>query len=256
MSAPGVPTNPDARAWTLAALEARLRALSSALPGPDAQALMAPRPRRPLDSARGALSKVEGRGWRPSPRPGGVRLAAALVLLYARDVRPHVVLTVRASALPQHAGQVSFPGGALEPGEAVASAALREASEEIGIDPAAVRVVGALTPLHIPVSDFLVHPVVGVLDRAPVFAHDAEEVDRILEVPVEHLLDPARVRTTTRMREGDLVEVPYFDLEGEIVWGATAMMLAEFICAIGERNVLERCSPGRAAYDGPEDRSS
>ncbi|MGE5360215.1 MAG: NUDIX hydrolase [Bacteroidales bacterium] len=210
--------------WTLAALELRLRAAMPELPGPDAQALMAPHPRR---------------GWKPSPRPSGVQLAAVLVLLYPRNDRPHLVLTVRAGALPQHAGQVSFPGGAIEPGEAVASAALREAAEEVGIDPSVVRVIGALTPLHIPVSDFLVHPIVAVLDRTPAFAHAAAEVDRVVEVPVADLLDPARRRRTTRMRDGDLVEVPYFDLEGEFVWGATAMMLAEFICAIGGRGTLE-----------------
>jgi 8-oxo-dGTP pyrophosphatase MutT (NUDIX family) len=194
------------------------------LPGPAAQALMAPRPRK---------------GWKPSPRPGGVQLAAVLVLLYPRVDRPHLVLTVRAGELPQHPGQVSFPGGAIEPGEAIASAALREAAEEIGIDPSGVRVIGALTPLHIPVSDFLVHPIVGVLDETPTFVHAASEVARVLEVPVDHLLDPRRRRETTRTRDGELVEVPYFDLEGEFVWGATAMMLAEFICAIGGWGTFE-----------------
>ncbi len=209
--------------WTLPALEQALERAMSALPGLEAQALMAPRPRR---------------GWPPGQDPAGVRTAAALVLLYPREGRPHLVLTVRSGALSRHSGQVSFPGGAIEPGEALASAALREAAEEVGIDPSIVRIVGPLTPLHIPVSDFIVHPIVGVMDRAPDLRPDAIEVARILEVPFDALLDRARLKTTARTREGVFVEVPYFDIDGEMVWGATAMMLAELICAVGERSVF------------------
>jgi 8-oxo-dGTP pyrophosphatase MutT (NUDIX family) len=212
-------------AWTLARLEAQLRLGLSALPGLPAQALMAPRPRR---------------GWKPG-EPEYARNAAALVLFYARrGDRPYLVLTVRAGVLSRHGGQVSFPGGAIEPGEAVASAALREAAEEVGIDPSAVRVVGALTPLHIPVSDFIVHPVVGVMDRTPEFTHAAAEVARVLEVPFEDLLDPNRLCVTTRVRDGEFVEVPYFALEGEKVWGATAMMLAELLTVVGAPPIVPR----------------
>ncbi len=217
---------PGRRGWTLARLETELRAGLPALPGAEAQALLAPRPRR---------------GWHPEKGLEPARTAAALVLLYPHHNRPHLVLTVRADVLSRHGGQVSFPGGAIEPGEAIASAALREAAEEIAIDPSIVRIVGALTPLHIPVSDFIVHPIVGVMDRRPGFRHKAAEVARVLEVPFEDLLDPGRVRVTTRMRDGVAVEVPYFDVAGEQVWGATAMMLAELLCAIGHRPVV----PGR-----------
>lgn len=211
-------------ARTLADLEARLRGGLLAPAGPSAQGLLAPRPRR---------------GWRPDQKTDTFRTAAALVLLYAVDGRPHVALTVRSGVLSRHGGQVSFPGGAVEPGEAVAGAALREAAEEIGIDPAAVRVLGALTPLHIPVSDFVVHPIVGVIDGAVRFRCASDEVARVLEVPFADLLDPSRLRLTTRMRDADLVEVPYFDIDGEQVWGATAMMLAELVFASGEGDVLE-----------------
>ncbi len=211
------------RTWTLADLEVRVRGSLAALPGLEAQVRMAPRPRR---------------GWRPDQHADRVRTAAALVLLYPRDGRPHLVLTVRAGDLPRHGGQVSFPGGAIEPGEAIASAALREAAEEVGIDPSIVRVLGPLTPLHIPVSDFIVHPIVGVMDRTPGFAHAAAEVARVLEIPIADLLDPARVRLTTRLRGDLLVDVPYFDLCGETVWGATAMMLAELLWIIGYRVVV------------------
>jgi 8-oxo-dGTP pyrophosphatase MutT (NUDIX family) len=219
----------DRREWTLAGLEAKLREGLGALPGLQAQALLAPRPRRP---------------W-PQPRSAASRPAAALVLFYVRDGRPHLVLTLRAGDLSRHGGQVSFPGGAIEPGEAIASAALREAAEEIGIDPSVVRIVGPLTPLHIPVSDFIVHPIVGVMDGTPVFRHAATEVERVLEVPFEDLLDPGRLHETSRMREDALVEVPYFDIDGHQIWGATAMMLAELLTMVGHRPVV----PGRPVGD-------
>ena len=222
MSTPG--GKADRREWTLAGLEAKLREGLGALPGLQAQALLAPRPRRP---------------W-PQQRSTASRTAAALVLLYARDGRPHLVLTVRAGELPRHGGQISFPGGAIEPGEAIASAALREAAEEIGIDPSVVRIVGPLTPLHIPVSDFIVHPIVGVMDGTPVFRHAATEVESVLEVPFETLLDPRRLRETSRMREDVLVAVPYFDIDGHQVWGATAMMLAELLTIVGYRPIVSR----------------
>jgi 8-oxo-dGTP pyrophosphatase MutT (NUDIX family) len=195
------------------------------LPGGDAHRLLAPRPRR---------------GWQPGRRPEDSRTAAALVLFYPRDGRPYLVLTVRSGILSRHGGQVSFPGGAIEPGEALIAAALREAAEEIGIDPASVRIVGALTPLHIPVSDFTVHPIVAVADEAPAFRLATGEVERVLEVPFEDLTDPARLRLTTRMREDFLVEVPYFDVEGEKVWGATAMMLAELLCVVDARPDIDQ----------------
>jgi hypothetical protein len=99
-----------------------------------------------------------------------------------------------------------------------------------------VRIVGALTPLHIPVSGYLLHPVVGVMDHRPAFAPAEWEVARIIEVPVPTLMDPATVKRRIRIRERKgqrfEVDVPYFDLSGEQVWGATAMVLAEFLALV------------------------
>lgn len=204
---------------TLADIESRIRAAIDAdLPGLPAQLRMAPRPRP---------------GWPAPEPPPDTRLAAALLLLRPSDGGPSLVLTKRASDLPQHAGQVSLPGGAVEPGERIEDAALREAHEEIGVDPADVRVVGVLTPLHIPVSGFAVHPVVGVCDARLPFRPADREVERVIEIAVRDLAEPTRVRMTTKMREGKTYQVPYFDLDGEMVWGATAMILAEFLDAIG-----------------------
>ena len=139
-------------------------------------------------------------------------------------------LTVRASGLARHAGQISLPGGAADEGETLAQAALREASEEIGVDPSSVRVLGALTPVHVIVSGFTLHPIVGVTDARPDFQAAPEEVDEILEVSLDDLRDASRIRVGTRIREGIAVEYPYFDLLGHQVWGATAMVLGEFVC--------------------------
>ena len=141
---------------SIAALEPKLRdRLARTLPGLDAQLRFAPVP--PRD------------GWTPGHLPPDARIAAALLLLYPGEHGISLPLTLRASGLRRHAGQISLPGGATDPGETLAQAALREAREEIGIEPAHVRVLGELTPVHVLVSGFTLHPVVGVTDRAPVF---------------------------------------------------------------------------------------
>jgi hypothetical protein len=93
-------------------------------------------------------------------------------------------------------------------------------------------VLGELTPVHVLVSGFTLHPVVGVTDERPTFIAAEHEVEEILEVSLDHLRDASRIRRGTRMREGVAVEYPYFDLLGHQVWGATAMVLGEFICLL------------------------
>jgi len=200
---------------------ARLReALSRPLPGLDAQLRMAPSPRI---------------GWDPLKFPEGARNGAALLLVYPHNDMLHLALTVRGSGLRNHTGQVSLPGGGVEVGETFEQAALREANEEIGIDPGTVELLGRLTPIHIPVSGFLLHPVIGLTSMRPAFQRAEWEVARIIEAPVSLLSDPAVIKREihTRVVKGQSVDVdvPYFDIDGEKVWGATAMVLAEF-CAI------------------------
>ena len=210
------------QAWTLEAMEARLRAaLAEPLPGPVAQQLLAPVPR-------------PGTRW---PRETGLRLASVLLLLYPGPGGPTTVLTVRAGSLAHHGGQVSLPGGGVDDGESVEQAALREAAEEIGVDPSWVRVIGRLTPLHIPVSGNALHPVVGVSDRRPEFRPDLREVEQIVEVPISALVDPARLRREQREHGGIWLDIPFVELDGHILWGATAMVFAEFLSLIGWRPV-------------------
>jgi 8-oxo-dGTP pyrophosphatase MutT (NUDIX family) len=200
-------------------VEAALRVkLAGALPGVEAQLRFAPFPHR--------------EGWRAGEFPPDARTAAALLLLYPGDDGVAIPLTVRSSTLPRHAGQISLPGGAADPDETIVAAALREASEEIGIDPAAVRVLGELTPIHVLVSGFTLYPVVGVVDARPPFQAAPDEVAQIIEVRLEDLRDASRIRTGSRVREGVAVEYPYFDLCGHHVWGATAMVLGEFVCLL------------------------
>ena len=203
----------------LADLERTLRVrLAETLPGVEAQMRFAPAPPH--------------KGWRAGHFPEDTRTAAALLLVYPGDEGPAIPLTVRASGLAHHPGQISLPGGASEPGETLAATALREAQEEISVDPASVRILGELTPVHVLVSGFTLHPVVGVTHTRPQFVPASGEVQEILEVSLARLRDASHIRRGTRVREGVAVEYPYFDLLGHQVWGATAMVLGEFLCLI------------------------
>ncbi len=175
----------------------------------------------------------------PIPRPswpGGlitVRDAAGLLLVFPRDGRAHIVLTVRAETLGRHSGQVSLPGGVIEPGEALEQAALREAHEEIALASTDVHIIGMLTPIDIPVSGFRLHPVVGASARRPALMAADGEVARILEVPVDDLMAPSSVVSIERERGGQRVTVPAFRVGDDEIWGATAMVLAEFLVVLG-----------------------
>jgi 8-oxo-dGTP pyrophosphatase MutT (NUDIX family) len=164
-----------------------------------------------------------------------LRPAAGLIALYPRDGRWYLPLTQRGTALRQHRGQVSLPGGRMDPGESATQTALREAHEEVGISPADVSVVGALTPLPISVSEYLLHPIVGVLDARPTFQVAVEEVDRLIEVALDDLLRPDVVKWEVRRRSRPpevVMDVPYFDVADHRVWGATAMVLSEFVAVV------------------------
>lgn len=170
--------------------------------------------------ARQATLSVHGRDCRE---------AGVLVLLLPQHQDLAVVLTVRRDHLPDHAGQISFPGGQREPDESLATTALREAEEEIALPPPDVDLLGRLTPLYIPPSNFCVHPFVGRASSAPALRPADREVRQVLRVPLSHLLAPATRKTETRRLNGSDVAVPYYDVDGHAVWGATAMMLAEFL---------------------------
>jgi 8-oxo-dGTP pyrophosphatase MutT (NUDIX family) len=199
----------------LATLEA---ALQQPLPGADAHRLTEPRPRRQ---------------WPAGFDAADARHAAGLLLIFPIEGRAHVVLTVRAGTLGRHSGQVSLPGGVLEPDETFERAALREAHEEIGLELSGVRVLGPLTPIDIPVSGFRLHPIVAAADTRPRLSGADAEVAEILEVPVEHLLEPATLSERERIRDGRPLVAPAFSVAGHEIWGATSMILAEFLSLLG-----------------------
>lgn len=168
---------------------------------------------------------------RPSHLSGKAREGCVLLLLYCHQEALHIVLTRRRDDLNSHAGQVSFPGGQREPGEPCREAALRETHEEIGVPPTAVSLLGHLSDVYIPPSDFEVRPFVGwyLPERRPEFHPAEHEVAQILEVPVATLLDDSVRKVGTREWNGMTFPVPYFDVAGHMVWGATAIMLSEFL---------------------------
>lgn len=191
------------------------RSLAEPLPGFEAQLQMAPAYRQ-----NATLANITDKDCRE---------AGVLALLFPIEDEPYLLLTVRRADLKQHGGQVSFPGGRREAGESLLETALREAHEEVGVVPEEVDVLGSLTPLYIPPSNFCVHPFVGALPATPVLYPQDAEVSALLRVPLAHLLTP-----TTRRREpwnlrGQEIEVPFLEVEGHKVWGATAMMLGELL---------------------------
>jgi len=193
------------------------RRLRDPLPGDEAKERLAPRP------AGGRLHRE------PAP---DARVAAVLMLLVPDEqgltmpliLRPHVDGDV-------HSGQIALPGGGREGKESVEDTALREAQEEIGIEPSAVEILGRLSPQSIPVSNYVVHPVVGTCPERPGFRLDPVEVADAFWAPLDRLrLEQVEVRRSERA--GVPFEMPGWPLPQGFLWGATAMMLAELIALV------------------------
>ncbi|HSN75408.1 MAG TPA: CoA pyrophosphatase [Anaerolineae bacterium] len=194
-------------------------ALRQPLPGLPAMVRMAPNP-RPL--------------YPPTPnhrpREGGV-----LVLLYPDGAggEPHLVLTRRTDTVGNHRGQISFPGGSVDPGDlSTAHTALREACEEIGVCETNLRLLGDLTPLYIPPSDFRIYPHVAYLPHRPEFRLQPAEVAELLEVAISHFLDENNIGQEEWFVGGQPRHVPFYVVHGHKVWGATAMVLAELAAVV------------------------
>jgi 8-oxo-dGTP pyrophosphatase MutT (NUDIX family) len=189
--------------------------LEGPLPGESAHELMAP--------------NVRFTGLR-MPDPSQARLSSILILFYPRDGKWFLPFIQRPLYNGVHSGQISFPGGKCEKEDHdYCSTALRETHEEIGIAPEEVNIVGSLTPLYIPNSNFYVYPQVGWIDYYPKFSPDPTEVEEIIEVPLDLLLSEKNVKQFSREFNGTSLTAPYFDAHGREIWGATAMMLSEML---------------------------
>ena len=155
--------------------------------------------------------------------------AAVLILLYPEvDDRLNIVLTLRSKDLRGHGGQVSFPGGKQDPNDqSFIGTALRETCEEIGICGTQIIVMGELSPFYIPPTHYDVYPTVARYEAIPKFTPNPEEVAEVFSFAVEDMLHPKFKQVERRIIRGYSVKVPYYDIKGHKVWGATAIMLSE-----------------------------
>lgn len=199
------------------------KALLHPLPGKESHLRMSP---LPVD-------------WRrfTSTVTSSYKKSGVLLLFYPKEAGVFFPLIKRPSYPGIHSDQVGLPGGKAEPEDPdIIRTALREAEEEIGIDAGKVTVLGTLSDLYIPSSSYVVTPVLGYMKEAPSFVPDSREVSKILETQLTALVNPS-LKKQTQLKAGNGLELytPYFDVYGEVVWGATAMILSELIDLLDQK---------------------
>ncbi len=183
-----------------------------------------------LDELRERLKQSLNGRERCRARPAEYIPAAVLVLVIERDGKLSVLFTKRTEHLARHRGQFSFPGGVIEPqDESEEAAALREAMEEVGLNPEDVEVIGALDDLPGRAEPFIITPVLALARRPVTFKADRDEVERILEVPLSFLMDPANCRTEIWERDGEYYPIYFFEYEGDVIWGVTGRIVKQFL---------------------------
>ncbi len=190
------------------------RLTSYPLPGQDAQYLMAGENIKHKRINLSALSHY--------------KKSAVCLLFYPKQGEVCFVLIKRPATHQYHAGQIALPGGSCDGDETYEQTALRELFEETGASLSTDALVGRLTPLYIPVSNFYIQPIVACIDAQPVFNPHTEEVAELIEYPLKGILDESIVsETTVKLIEGIKINAPYFNVQGNVLWGATAMLLSE-----------------------------
>lgn len=196
--------------------------LQEPLPGLDAQISM------------GSRSRVDK--MRHLQIPDNAKVSAVLMLLYPMSDALHIPLILRTEYPGVHSGQVGLPGGRVEPDDpALVDTALRETEEEVGVSRKEIEIVGGLSPLYIPPSNFIVHPFVGFVPQRPEFTLDPNEVQMLIETPLTEFSNEGNIgETTVSVGAGFQMRVPRYLIQGHTVWGATAMMMAEFMHILKE----------------------
>jgi 8-oxo-dGTP pyrophosphatase MutT (NUDIX family) len=187
-----------------------------------------------LPTLRARLLGVLGTRARCVAEPGERLPAAVLLLIVYRGGEPHLVFSKKTETVPHHKGQFAFPGGLVHAEDASrVETALREAREEVGLDPAAVEVLGVMDDVPTATTGFVITPVVGLCAATPALAPDGREIERVLEVPLRLLMDPGVFREEWWEREGRSRPVLFFTVGEDVIWGATARILKEFLELLG-----------------------
>lgn len=192
------------------------KALQAELPGREAQILMSPSDR--------------GERFRNFSDHENAKESAVLILLYQKNAQPHTVFIKRNTYNGHHSGQIALPGGKKDASDKDHIAtALREANEEIGINANDVKVIGSLSKLWIPVSNINVFPIIGYINYEPAFTIDPYEVQEAIPFAISRLTDKNIIKQEVLNIKEFEIYVPYYDINGHHLWGATAMIMAEFV---------------------------
>ncbi|MCY1634496.1 NUDIX hydrolase [Marinifilum sp. D737] len=187
--------------------------LNNGLPGFGAQKIMSP-------SIREHALKTSD--------PSIARDSSVLLLFYPKDGQLYLPFIKRTSGNTSHSGQISLPGGKYEESDSNRTVtAIRETNEELGVDCKKIKILGFLTELYIPVSNFMVLPVLGYCKQRPDFKMNPFEVEEVIEMPVQQLLSKENISKFSFTKNGLTINAPYFNAKGHKVWGATAMILSE-----------------------------
>ncbi|MEX0883075.1 MAG: CoA pyrophosphatase [Cyclobacteriaceae bacterium] len=200
-------------------------ALKAPLPGKKGQVLMAP---KPIEDARFEPERMKR-----------ARKGAVLLLIYPGKATVLVPFIKRPIYLGVHSGQVALPGGKMDPGDPdLEYTALRETEEEIGVDKTSVKLLGQLSALYVSPSNFSIVPFVGFTENPPEFKPDPREVDKLITCDFSQLIYAGvKKEKTMEPYQGVNIVAPYYEIGGEMVWGATAMILSEFLLILKSSNL-------------------
>ena len=199
-----------------------MRAISAKLPGESAHLQMIPSSRvHPKEIIQREDAKKSG----------------VLLLLYPKNDEIYICFIRRTSDGYAHSGQISFPGGKAEPSDKnIIATALRECHEEVGVNPKEIQVIGKMTNLYIPVSNFMVNPILGITNKTPNFTINKSEVAYMIEVPLYTFLDNTIRKEKEMRKDGYTFSAPYYEIGEDHIWGASSMIMSELIQILKKLN--------------------